>query len=274
MNDLNSQQIVLLTLLVSFVTSIATGIVTVSLLEQAPDPVTQTINRVVEKTIERVVTEPSQPGEKIIEKETVTVVVNEEDLTIEAVNKNSKSLVRLYEKISDTEKRFISLGMIIGTNGDFIIPNIALNEKLNYLAEYSSGEFAVNPIKKSSNPQFAVLTLIEDENNQIADDFKVVGFADSDRVQLGQSIIALAGAAKNAVFTGIINRIDSDTEDQTRSFLTSIDSKNLENGAFIMNLQGDIVGFNVIDVNLNTLFIPANMVKNFLSETGSVAIAE
>ncbi len=52
--DLNKNQIILLTLLVSFVTSIATGIVTVTLIDQAPAPVAQTINQIVERTIERV----------------------------------------------------------------------------------------------------------------------------------------------------------------------------------------------------------------------------
>jgi len=55
MEQLNNQQIVLLVLLVSFVTSIATGIVTVTLMQQAPAGITQTINKVVERTVENVV---------------------------------------------------------------------------------------------------------------------------------------------------------------------------------------------------------------------------
>jgi uncharacterized membrane-anchored protein YitT (DUF2179 family) len=59
MEDLNKNQIVLLTLLVSFVTSIATGIMTTSLLQVAPVEVTRNINRIVEKTIETVT--PANP---------------------------------------------------------------------------------------------------------------------------------------------------------------------------------------------------------------------
>ena len=48
MVSLTKTQIVLLFLLVSFVTSLATGIVSVTLVNQAPQPVTHTINKVVE----------------------------------------------------------------------------------------------------------------------------------------------------------------------------------------------------------------------------------
>src|ERR1035437_2208584 len=51
MEHLTKQQIVLLTLLVSFMTSIATGIVTVSLINQAPPNTTNTIERVIQKTV-------------------------------------------------------------------------------------------------------------------------------------------------------------------------------------------------------------------------------
>ena len=87
---LTKMQIVLLTLLVSFVASIATGIVTVTLMDQTPPVMVQTLNRVVERTVERVVPNDTKQGASIITKET-TVVVKEEDLITDSINKNSKA---------------------------------------------------------------------------------------------------------------------------------------------------------------------------------------
>lgn len=54
--ELNKTQLILLSLLITFVVSIATGIVTVSLMQQAPKSVPQTINNVIQRTIEKVTT--------------------------------------------------------------------------------------------------------------------------------------------------------------------------------------------------------------------------
>ena len=60
---MTKHQLVLLVLLVSFVTALVTGIVAVTLINQAPPPITQTIQRVIEKTI-GVLPEPLKKDEK------------------------------------------------------------------------------------------------------------------------------------------------------------------------------------------------------------------
>jgi hypothetical protein len=60
--DLSKTQLLLLTILVNFVVAIATGVLTVSLLDQAPTTVTQTVNRIVDHTIETVTTQVPNIG--------------------------------------------------------------------------------------------------------------------------------------------------------------------------------------------------------------------
>ncbi|MEK7169964.1 MAG: hypothetical protein AAB767_01620, partial [Patescibacteria group bacterium] len=115
MESLNKQQLILLALLVSFVTSLATGIVTVSLMDQAPPGVTQTINRVVEKTIERVVQEPTKQAVAVVTKE--TVVVKADDAIIGAIEKNTGSIVRIKEITGDGVSSFAGLGLVVSREG-------------------------------------------------------------------------------------------------------------------------------------------------------------
>ncbi len=110
MDELNKNQIVLLVLLVSFVTSIATGIVTVTLLQQAPAAVTQTINRVVERTIEKTV--PGDTKTETVIKE-VPVIVTEEQLIVDVINSASPSVVRIAGRDGTT----IGSGFIVGDAG-------------------------------------------------------------------------------------------------------------------------------------------------------------
>ena len=84
MESLTKHQIILLTLLVSFITSIATGIVTVALMNQAPIGVCQTINRIVQRTIEQVVatSTPSNSTQSTVKE---TVIVSEDDQVVSAI---------------------------------------------------------------------------------------------------------------------------------------------------------------------------------------------
>lgn len=104
--DLNKTQLILLTLLVSFITSIATGIITTTLLAEAPVSVTQTINRVVERTIETVAPES-----------TAKYVLSADDKKLlEAVNRAISVSVDIKEKNAATSTPSI-LGIIVSEDG-------------------------------------------------------------------------------------------------------------------------------------------------------------
>jgi S1-C subfamily serine protease len=274
MDDLNAQQIVLLTLLVSFVTSIATGITTVALLEQAPDPVTQTINRVVEKTVERVVTEPSTDTETVIEREVVTVVVNEEDLTIEAVEKNSRSLMRIYEQVGDL-KNFVALGVVVTSDGDIVTDASQISDNGDYVGVYQSGEFPLTKNTASADGSLVSLSAEVEQENSEPINFDPAKFADSSSLKLGQSVISLSGEENNSVATGIINDFKNDPETgNTTRINTSIPPSNIMVGSIIMNLSGEIIGFKLNSNGLEpTSFITSNMVKSFLLE-GNLSIEQ
>src|SRR3989344_2040538 len=153
MEDLNKHQIVLLTLLISFVTSIATGIMTVSLLQEAPLEVTRNINRIVEKTIETVtpatILTPQQ-------KEVTTVVVKEEDLIIDSINKNIKSVGRIKEKDPLTDVTdFYGIGLVINKEGIIATDRKTITGGNLYTIVLSDGtEFSITPIGLDKQTNF------------------------------------------------------------------------------------------------------------------------
>ncbi|MDD5068840.1 MAG: hypothetical protein PHN89_04560, partial [Candidatus Pacebacteria bacterium] len=197
MEELTKSQIILLTLLVSFITSIATGIVTVSLLDQAPPGVTQTINRIVERTVEKVV-----PGQPIIV--TKEVPVTDEDLIVSAVNQNSKSLV----EIKDADiPGFSQLGIVVSKDGIILSDSVAFDPNRKLSAVFSDGKsypvLAMQTTGKS-------VSIFKTGGDSIKDKyvFTPVKISNSDTIRLGQTVISLgAGDAGNVVGVGVISGI-------------------------------------------------------------------
>jgi len=86
MEHLTKTQLVLLVLLVSFITSLVTGIVTVTLVNQAPPAMTQTIHKVIEKA-----TISKENGQE--EKTESVIVITQEDLIIKLVRESQNAVV-------------------------------------------------------------------------------------------------------------------------------------------------------------------------------------
>jgi hypothetical protein len=274
--DLNTQQIVLLCLLVAFVTSITTAISVVSLNSQNPEPVTQTINRVVEKTIERVVEPDGEENENNNEtpskpeKEVVTVVVNQEDLTIDSVQKSSKSLTRIHVSNKGIAGEFVTLG--IAVSGDtIVVDKNMISKKGVYIAKTKIGELPVEILSYEDGSNFALLKLKDGKTG-----LEKAEFTDSNGVKLAQSVISLSGIGSDSVSVGVINKIDSfsktegeNTWNEVTKIYTGVDPENITVGSLLINLSGKIVGFKSYDINsAKTTFLPSNVLRQFMSSKG------
>lgn len=278
MEQLNKQQLILLALLVSFVTSIATGIVTVSLMNQAPQTAIQTINRVVEKTIERVVSTPATSTVTVKE----TVVVTEDDRIVEAVNKNKDNVVRLYMvKSADAEAQstnvFIGLGAMVSDKGIVATDNNFVIDGGKYLATLSDGKVHTLELAYSSSTNPIALFKV----NDLATSTKLSVFKlDSEDVQLGQAVILVGGQSKNVVSVGTVSSLgqinlgsestSSPSTSQISYIETNFSEKNLYAGSPIFNLSGDLVGIKTIfsSYDSTNLFAPVSFVKSALADLG------
>ena len=276
MEELNKQQLILLALLVSFVTSIATGIVTVALMNQAPQTAIQTINRVVEKTIQTVVSVPATST--VTTKE--TVVVTEDDQIVNAVDKNKNNVARLYMiKSTDTEPQganvFIGLGALVSEKGVIATDNNFVVDGGKYLVSLSDGKMHTLDLAYSSSSNPIALFKVSD----IATSTKLTKFSfDSGDVKLGQTVILVGGQSKNSVTVGIVSGLgqkNSDSEststapDNQVSYIeTNFPQSNLLDGSPIFNLSGDLVGVKTIisSNNQTNLFSPVSFVKLALAE--------
>jgi|AntAceMinimDraft_13_1070369.scaffolds.fasta_scaffold03053_2 hypothetical protein len=278
MNELNTQQIILLCLLVSFVTSIATGITTVSLLEQAPEPVTQTINRVVERTIERVVESPNDDEENsspetVIERVVETVVVNQEDLTVEAVAKNKDIIVGIYGLDRFENTFFAGNGIVVSETGDVLTDSVVTNQADTFVIEYPDAS-ATSSVSTALGQNAVLLKPLVPLESSVV----VAAFGDSQSIKLGQTIIIRSGSNSPTVATGIVTKLETaqgvvTADDATASTVpetpiikihTSTDASGISAGALLLNLKGEVIGVRVGQVAGISTFLPSNIAKSLL----------
>ena len=252
LEELTKTQIILLTLLISFVTSIATGIVTVTLLDQAPPAVTQTINRVVERTVERIVPDKTQ-GASVITK---TVVVKENDLITTTIEQNSKNLVRISMRAKGADlNSFAGLGVIVSSDGIVATDSSLLIEGFVYTGKLSDGSIYDLEIVEEDGGPTALLKIVQEEDENIEFSSAKIS-SDLSVLKLGQSVIALGGKNRTNVSLGIVSgliekdiEVPSDTEDEETKIVTllsfvetNISEQSVLPGSPLIDIFGDIVG--------------------------------
>lgn len=260
MEDLTKTQTILLCLLVSFVTSIGTGIITVSLLQEAPTSVTQTIHQIVERTVEKVTPQNSTTTTK------ETVIVKEEDSLIDSIKKNSSSVVRIYQSSAQGQPVIVAIGIVVSGRGIILSDKRIIVPDHVYTAAFADGrQFPTSVVGVDDKNNNIYLQALSEPGYQ----FSAATIGNSDNVQLGQSVIALGGPLQNQVAVGrvnILNSVDGPTPTSPRT-VTLIQTDNALKdglpGTLLLNLSGQVIGIKMWqpDTAREDQFYPINTIK-------------
>jgi hypothetical protein len=239
---LTKHQIVLLTLLVSFMTSIATGIVTVSLMDQAPPEVSRTINQIVERTVEQVAAPAAAVVRVPVTKET-TVVVKDDDAVAGAIASAQQSMVRIVS-VNDPQT-LVARGIIVDGKGAVISDRGSLEPMgtLKFEAYLPDGTLVPAVMRApAGTTTLAVLDL------SLATSTKLIPIAVADpaKLKLGQSIILLGGNGGDAVATGVIAKLPTGLSVARRG-LVEATVLSATPGSVLLNLFGEVVGITTTD---------------------------
>lgn len=237
LEELTKSQIILLVLLVSFVTSIATGIVTVSLLAQTPPAITQTINRIVERTVETVVPGENQAA-SVVTKET-TVVVKEDDQISKSISDGFGKVARIYSDTA-TSSPIIALGAVTG-NGTIVTD---LSQVSKEHAVSINGTF-YRYVVSAKIPELGIAFMTATGTAPTTAAFKGV---DASSINLGQTLIGLYGARSNRVAMSVASAVSlggdikaGEGTVSTHLIETTINDT-LTPGTPLINIFGDLVG--------------------------------
>lgn len=306
MENLTKTQLIMLVLLVSFVTSLVTGIVSVTLVNQAPSPVTQTINRVIEKVI---IGEDKTPdaGALIITSEdlitklvadtlpaVVSVIASKDVPVIEQYFINPfenddffrqflgdslpQILVPQYRQ-KGTERRQVSAGTGFFVSDDgYLITN-------RHVVEDSTAEYTV---LMNDGRKMGAKVLARDPAQDVAvlkvdgGSFSFVSLGDSDKLRVGQTVVAIGNALgefQNTVSVGVIAGLSrtvvasgsaSGPEVLQEVIQTDAAINPGNSGGPLLDLAGRAIGINTAvatDAQSVGFALPVNSIKKAVSDT-------
>jgi len=239
MKDLNKSQLILLAILLSFVTSIATGITTVTLMQQAPASFTVPVNRVIQQTVEKI--------QQIEGKTTVqTVVVKEEDLVVDAIAKNQSAIFTITKDGQDInfQPAEISAGMgfAVSTDGLVAVDASMAPSMGVYYVKNSSGKFKADFVL-TDKAGFSFLKIGAPLNGTDKVSFTVPAFGDLDKMKIGQKIIVLGNKISSSIFEGNKN--------------VDINVTKSNAGGLVLDLDGNALGIALFSDTTNFASIKA-----------------
>lgn len=246
--DLNKPQLIMLALLLSFVTSIATGITTVTLLQQAPASIVTPINNVVRETVEKIV---PVPGKDSVQ----TVIIKEEDLIVDAISKNQDFVFRIVKDTTDGEGKIsevsVGRGFVVSSEGIIVLDAKTIEEGVVYFAINKIGKFETKIISIDKTG-FALLKIgkaVGKENNIV---FSTPVFGDINKMKIGQKILVFGDSLSSFMYDG-----NKDLK---------LDVSKSKIGAMVLNIDGEILG---VALSNDVSFVPIHDILENLKPKSS-----
>ena len=248
--ELSKSQLILLTILVNFITSVGTGIITVSLLDQAPPFVTQTVNRVVEHTIQTVTQEvPVQPAAAAS-----APAPSNQDLVTAAIGADASRVVALYDGTTGTSSPAITVGTYLPKTKAVVTAALdALPD--NILVGFADGSYAPASISKKGSG-IAIYGFADGATLPAATAPTLVA---SGSLKLGET--ALAVGSDGAASTGIVSRVSG------KGIYTTLPA--IGTGSAVVDLSGNLIG--VAAGGAAGVLIPTDVITELLTATSSAA---
>ena len=243
----------------SFVVSIATGIITVAMLQVAPETVTQTVNRVVEHTIERIVTgstSPEKPQSVITNNVTkeVTVYAKEDDLVVNAVEKNQPRVAVIYASGAGSSSDPIATGFVASRDGLVVTETKGLLGDApahdSYLVAIKGVGYKAVPVAGEDGAKSLFFLKLTGLSPTTTLDAVSYGRGDP---KVAQTVVILGGGDGTGVFKTTLSKMRYGKSDSTSTpalligidTLPKITEENL--GAPVVDLDGQLVGIVVPD---------------------------
>lgn len=239
--DLSKTQLLLLTILVNFVTAIATAVMTVSLLNEAPPTVTQTVNRIVERTVETAAQAPL-PG--IPAKE--TVVIRDEDLLSAAIRADAGRRVLIHKGATTTPA--IAIGTFL-PDKRAVVTATAVELPKEATIAFADGSSAEASLSRAG----ATLTIYGFSDGATLPSVATPDIVASADLAAGQTLVSLT--RDTAAVSGIISLVD---EGGIKANVTGVPP-----GAGAVNIEGDLIG---IATAVAGVFAPAERINVLLTE--------
>ena len=253
--ELNKPQLILLAVLLSFITSIATGITTVTLMQQAPKSITVPVSRVIQQTVDKI----EQVEGKTV---TQTVVIKEEDLVVDAIAKNKASMFSVSKIVQNPDFTSSEVpaghGFVVSADGTIAVDASQVPDKGIYYVTNDSGKFEASFIS-TNKAGFSLLKIGAPVNGKDKAVYTVPDFGDVTTMKVGQEIIQLGSTVSTSIFEGLNSNKGVDL---------SVSKSNT--GGMVLDLDGGAIGMELYGDSTSPSFVSVQEIQNALVASSKV----